>query len=89
LRDALSLQSEVAGQVATALDVRLLSTGDEAPEASLSKPASTNPVAYDLYLKAKLQLDAGFSGLETASDYERLEAIVARAIELDPAFANA
>ena len=88
LRDALSLQSEVASEVATALDVRLLPAGERARDGSESAPAATSPVAYDLYLKGKLQLDVGFTQLETSRDYDRLEALAARVIEIDPGFAN-
>ena len=89
LRDVLSLQSEVANDVATALNVRLLGAGDVAKKGSASGAVGTNPVAYDLYLKGKVQLDVEFSQLENARDYGRLEALVARAIEIDPRFANA
>ena len=88
LRDALSLQSEVASEVATALDVRLVPAGERARDGSESAPAATSPVAYDLYLKGKLQLDVGFTQLETSRDYDRLEALAARVIEIDPGFAN-
>ena len=89
LRDALSLQSEVANEVATALNLRLLPAGDRAKTGVANAPAATNPVAYDLYLKGKLQLDVDYTQLNTPSDFDRLEALVTRAIELDPGFANA
>ena len=89
LRDALSLQSEVATEVATALNLRLLPAENRAKTAAAIAPATTNPVAYDLYLKGKLQLDVGANQLTTPSDFDRLEALTTRAIELDPGFANA
>ena len=89
LRDALSLQSEVATEVATALNLRLLPAENRAKTDAVNAPATTNPVAYDLYLKAKLQLDVDYNQLNTPSDFDRLEALMTRAIELDPGFANA
>ena len=62
LRDALSLQSEVAKEVATALDVQLIPADDRAKDGGANLPTTTNPVAYDLYLKGKLQLDTGANG---------------------------
>ena len=89
LRDVLSLQSEVAGDVASALNVRLLAAGDDAKPSSTAAGVGTNPLAYDLYLKGKLQLHAEFSYLKNARDYDRLEALVTLAIEVDPNFADA
>jgi adenylate cyclase len=56
LSDALSLQSEVAKEVATALDVKLIPDDDRAKDGGQTPPTATNPIAYDLYLKGKLQL---------------------------------
>ena len=89
LRDALSLQSEVATEVATALNLRLLPAENRAKTDAANAPATTNPVAYDLYLKAKLQHDVAYNQLTIPSDFDRLEALMTRAIELDPGFANA
>jgi TolB-like protein len=89
LRDALSLQSEVATEVATALNLRLLPAENRAKAGAASVPAATNPVAYDLYLKGKLQLDVGDNQLTSPGDFDRLEGLLTRAIELDPGFANA
>ncbi|HTG76316.1 MAG TPA: hypothetical protein VL546_04035 [Steroidobacteraceae bacterium] len=89
LRDALSLQSEVASEVATALDVRLLPAGERVIDGSARTPAATSPVAYDLYLKGKLQLDVVLDRLVTARDFDRLEKLAAEAIEIDPGFADA
>ena len=88
LSDALSLQSEVAMQVATALDVRLspANANDDHPVA-INKSGPTNPVAYDLYLKGKVQL-ASYSQLDGPRAFDRLERLVTRAIEIDPGFAN-
>ena len=89
LRDVLSLQFEVASDVATALNVRLLGAGDVAKKDSATGTVGTSPVADDLYLKGKVQLDVELSQLQSARDYDRLEGLVARAIEIDPKFANA
>ena len=88
LSDALSLQSEVAMEVATALDVRLLpaNANDGVPGAT-NKSVPTNPIAYDLYLKGKVQL-ASFSQLDGPRAFDRLEGLVTRAIEIDPGFAS-
>ncbi len=88
LRDALSLQSEVATEVAAALNLRLLPADNRTKTDAANAPATTNPVAYDLYLKGKLQLDVGANQLTTPSDFDRLEGLLTRAIELDPGFAN-
>ncbi len=88
LNDALSLQSEVATQVATALDVRLspANANDDSP-AAINSSGATNPIAYDLYLKGKLQLGA-YIQLQGPRAFDRLEGLVTRAIEIDPGFAN-
>ena len=51
-------------------------------------PTATNPIAYDLYLKGKLQLDT-FSQTDSPRAFDRLEGLAARAIEIDPGFARA
>ncbi len=89
LRDVLSLQSEVAADVATALNVRLLAAGDALKPSSTAANVGKNPLAYDLYLKGKVQLDVEFSQLENTRDYDRLEALVTHAIEIDPDLAVA
>ena len=76
LRDALSLQSEVATEVAAALNLRLLPADNRTKTDAANAPATTNPVAYDLYLKGKLQLDVGANQLTTPSDFDRLEGLV-------------
>ena len=51
-------------------------------------PTATNPIAYDLYLKGKLQLDT-ISQTDSPRAFDRLEGLAARAIEIDPGFARA
>ena len=82
LTDALTLQSDVAGEVASQLSLQLVG----GPESAL--PRTRSPEAYDLYLKANL---AGhflnpFSPVERYYDFEKL---LNRAIALDPSFASA
>ena len=89
MRDVLNLQSEVAADVATALNVRLIAPGDAVKPSATAAAIGTNSLAYDLYLKGKVQLDIEFSDLQNARDYDRLEALATRAIEIDPSFADA
>jgi TolB-like protein len=89
LRDVFSLQSEVAADVASALNVRLLAAVDHIKPSATADGVGTNPVAYDLYLKAKVRLDVEFNAMQNTRDYERSESLVTRAIELDPNFADA
>jgi TolB-like protein len=89
LSDVLSLQSEVATEVATALDVRLLPDSHPATDSvsAATSKAATNPIAYDLYLKGKLQL-ASFSQMDGPRAFDRLEGLITRAIEIAPQFAS-
>src|SRR5678816_2347868 len=80
LRSALTLQSEVASDVATRLAARF--TG--APAA----PQTRNPEAYDLYLRSRLQRQM-LSPLVPPGRFDEVEALLNRAIELDPDFAAA
>jgi len=80
LRSALTLQSEVASDVATRLAARF--TG--APAA----PPTRNPEAYDLYLRSRLQRQM-LSPLVPPGRFDEVEALLNRAIELDPDFAAA
>jgi eukaryotic-like serine/threonine-protein kinase len=88
LTSALTLQSEVAQQVAGQLSARV--AGGRLPIASgASKaPLTTDPQAYDLYLKARLARRNlyGASPIEAWLDVEQL---LSQAIERDPLFARA
>ncbi len=79
LRSSLTLQSEVAAEVAANLSVELTGSGG-AP--------TTDPDAYDLYLQARLglQLLGPFIPLE---EYREVEDYLTRAIARDPQFAAA
>ena len=82
LSDALTLQSEVAGEVASQLSLQL-SGGPQ-----ITAPPTANPEAYDLYLKVLVarRFLGPFSSVER---YRDVEALLTRAIELDPKFALA
>jgi TolB-like protein/DNA-binding winged helix-turn-helix (wHTH) protein len=82
LNDALTLQSEVASEVASQLSVRLVGG------LALAAAAPKNAEAYDLYLKGLLarQFVSSWAPNEKYFDVEEL---FSRAIELDPTFAPA
>jgi len=82
LVSAMTLQSEVASEVASQLSVKLAGNGQAVP------PPTTDPIAFDLYLKARLARQ----GLNTGSpieDISRTEDLLSQAIVRDPAFALA
>jgi TolB-like protein/DNA-binding winged helix-turn-helix (wHTH) protein len=85
LVSALRLQADVANQIATQLSVQL------APETARSKLLTSDPQAYDLYLKE--QLLAGSSVLVGAGasydDLRRIESLLDEALKHDPQFAAA
>ena len=78
--DLFSLQTDIAQQVAAALNVRL------APERSKSGIAeiAINPQAYDLYLQAKFCLKR-----RDAMSVNRGILLLEQAVEIDPKFASA
>jgi TolB-like protein/DNA-binding SARP family transcriptional activator/Flp pilus assembly protein TadD len=77
--DALALQDEIAGAIASALELRLPARA--APSPMRQAP---NPAAYDLYLRA-LHLRDDMSGDAMLAAMELLD----RAIEIEPGFALA
>jgi TolB-like protein len=81
LADALTLQSEVAGEVAAQLSVHLSATGR-------AGPPTHSPEAYDFYLKARL---AGqmVGPASTAAEFQAAEELLTRALACDPSFAAA
>jgi TolB-like protein/DNA-binding winged helix-turn-helix (wHTH) protein len=82
LSDALTLQSEVANEVASQLSVQLVSRESHA------SASPNNPDAYDLYLKGLLARQ--FLGpLAPIEKFRDVEGLFSRVIELDPAFAPA
>ncbi len=82
LREVLTLQSDVATEVASQLSVQLSGTAQSAA------PPTQNPEAYDLYLKALVarQFVTPFAPIER---YRDVDDLLARAIVLDPSFAAA
>ena len=82
LTSALTLEAEVANEVALRLSVRLT----EAEQGA--SPHTTDPEAYDLYLKAVLALRALLSN-SSAGDFRNVEELLTRAIARDPRFALA
>lgn len=79
LKDALALQSEVASEVAAQLSVQL------APHAQAAGAPTTDPVAYDLYLKARLALGQ-LVAVQPIAPYRDVEALLTKAIARDRDF---
>jgi len=82
LVSAMTLQSEVAKQVATQLSVQLT------PSAQDIASPTTDPLVYDLYLKARLALQR-LSNNDTISAWRTVEQQLDQAIKLDPNFTDA
>ena len=82
LRSTLTLQSDVAAEVAAQLSVQLAG-GTQDPGSP-----TVNPEAYDLYLKALVgrQYLSPFVPIER---YREIEDLLTRAIAIDPSFASA
>jgi len=85
LVNALELQSDVANQIASQLSVQLT------PGANIPKPLTSDPQAYDLYLKAQLVAAASVTGVGgTSYDVLRkIEGFLDEALKHDPQFAAA
>jgi serine/threonine-protein kinase len=81
LASAFNLQSEVAGEVANALDLTLLQTEKKTLEAKLTE----NSEAFDSYLRGNQYLTRSTDD----RDYRIAEQMYERAVELDPKFAEA
>jgi TolB-like protein/Tfp pilus assembly protein PilF len=80
LIDAFSVESEIAKAIADALQAKL--TGSE--QKSMSKTPTTNPEAYELYLKGRF-----FWNKRTADDLRKAIDYFNQAIEKDPNYALA
>jgi TolB-like protein/cytochrome c-type biogenesis protein CcmH/NrfG len=76
------IQSEIAGQVVAALDVALSGTEERA----LGRPPTSNPLAYEAYLKAIQTLPEGHGPEE---DFRQARLLFEQALKLDPGFALA
>jgi TolB-like protein/tetratricopeptide (TPR) repeat protein len=81
LGDVLKLQTEIATEVATTLQVTLL--GDLG--AKIEPGGTSNPAAFDAYLRASKAWDSGYTG----QDVEKAIAAFTQTIQLDPAYARA
>ncbi|MET0378767.1 MAG: winged helix-turn-helix domain-containing protein [Spongiibacteraceae bacterium] len=81
LVNAMTLQSEVAQEVAAQMAVTLAAHFP-------GLPASSNPEAFDVYLRARLSSQLITAGVPV-QEFERVESLFSRAIELDPRFAAA
>jgi TolB-like protein len=79
LKDALTLQTDVAKEVAAQLAVQLGSADEP-----LRAPTS-DPEAYDLFLKARL-LRKQLNPLSYLTDTQRIDSLLARAVARDPDF---
>jgi len=79
LQDVFAVQSEISEAVAQELKVRLLPSEKERVE----KAPTTNPAAYELYLRGRKYYETG------SSNFRRAIKCFERAIEIDPTFALA
>ena len=81
-KDVLSLQSEIAIEIAKALESRLTSAEKE----KINKEVTTDVSAYDFYLQARDKLSkAAF----IKEEFEEAMPLINQAIALDPTFSNA
>ena len=80
LSDALTVQREIAGEISSRLRERL--TGEQ--KAKLSKGGTTDPEAYQLYLKGRFYWDK-----RTPDALEKSKGYFQRAIEKDPNYSLA
>jgi serine/threonine-protein kinase len=79
--DELTIQSDIAGNVAQALSVTL----GRAAKAALTVGGTNNAAAQDLYLKARAQLRTG----DSEASYRQIIGLLDSATTLDPKFAEA
>lgn len=79
---AMTLQSAVAAEVAAQLSAKLTGTAQSAGA------PTTDPEAYDLYLKARLAMQL-LNPSVPVEPYRAVEALLTQAIERDPSFAVA
>jgi TolB-like protein/Tfp pilus assembly protein PilF len=80
--DVLALQSEIAIEIARALESRLTS----AEKKKISKEVTASVSAYDYYLQARHKMELGSF---TKPELEAARELVSKAIDLDPTFSNA
>ena len=82
LTDIFSLQDEISQAIVAALRLRLL----PAEKAAIERRGTANPDAYNLYLMAR-QLSIG--GNNNRHSLEEVTRLARRAVEIDPAYAQA
>jgi serine/threonine-protein kinase len=82
LSSVLTLQSDVAGEVATQLSVRFVGGADGVA------PPTRSPEAYDLFLRAQV-LRQFVTPFSPAEHFAEVEGLYDRAIAIDPSFALA
>jgi tetratricopeptide (TPR) repeat protein len=83
VKDVFRMQDEIARSIAGALRVRLPGISGPTPGRPVSSPGTTNPEAYDLYLRGNYMLERRGSGVAKAVEYFE------RAIAQDSTFARA
>ena len=83
-RDVFQVQSEVATRVAGVLKIQLA----ERESRSLARPPTTNPEAYDAYLKARARARAGLGDVRRVQSDSIISDLV-QAVRLDSTFAAA
>ncbi len=84
LADVFAIQSEIAEAIAQQLQARL--TADE--KARLATPSTTDPVAYDLYLRAR-QLDDLANDPDAKAHLFQAISLLEEAVRRDPKFVRA
>ena len=83
-KDVLSVESEVAAQIADALKANLSPVESHA----LAAARTENTEAYDLFLRGQYEFHQAESGV-SAAGYDRADAFYRQALALDPNFAEA
>jgi serine/threonine-protein kinase len=83
--DIFTIQDEVAQQVATRLRLQLNPT----QQMRLAKPSTSNPVAYEYYVKGRYSLDQRGWSIEDKPQMESTIALFKQAISADPQYALA
>jgi len=81
LSSSFKLQSEIAGRVVQALDIKLALSEKQ----TLTTDITTNAEAYDYYLRGITYFEKSFN----ESDYKIAEEMLLKAIKLDPNFSRA
>ena len=84
-QDVFQVQSEVATKVAGVLRIQLA----ERESRSLRRPPTTNPEAYDAYLRALALSRSSGEGGETPESMDSMIAVLTHAVQLDSTFAAA